>query len=126
MYDKHPHLQGGFIWDWVDQGLINTAKAPSGSSLLPCQPLMRKSRVYLSTPFCVCLSVCLSGCVSDSVAVGRFVSVCDCVCLDHYVPPLLPGAHPASTSPSYITQQPWTQTKWMESNRTACVHVGGL
>ena len=22
--DNHPHLQGGFIWDWVDQGLIMT------------------------------------------------------------------------------------------------------
>ncbi|KAL3153868.1 hypothetical protein ABBQ32_013441 [Trebouxia sp. C0010 RCD-2024] len=33
MYDKHPHLQGGFIWDWVDQGLINTAKAPSGKTV---------------------------------------------------------------------------------------------
>ena len=30
-YDRHPHLQGGFIWDWVDQGLINTAKDPSGT-----------------------------------------------------------------------------------------------
>ena len=35
MFDKHPHLQGGFIWDWVDQGLINTAKAPSGLGPMP-------------------------------------------------------------------------------------------
>ena len=19
LYDSHPHVQGGFIWDWVDQ-----------------------------------------------------------------------------------------------------------
>jgi len=30
VYDSHPHLQGGFIWDWVDQGLINTATDASG------------------------------------------------------------------------------------------------
>ena len=30
-YDSHPHLQGGFIWDWVDQGLINTATDASGA-----------------------------------------------------------------------------------------------
>ena len=39
MFDKHPHLQGGFIWDWVDQGLINTAKAPSGLAPCPLQPI---------------------------------------------------------------------------------------
>ena len=46
MFDKHPHLQGGFIWDWVDQGLINTAQAPSGcSSCPPCQ-MGHKPPVY--------------------------------------------------------------------------------
>ncbi|KAA6422205.1 MAG: hydrolyzing O-glycosyl compounds [Trebouxia sp. A1-2] len=33
MYDSHPHLQGGFIWDWVDQGLINTATDASGKTV---------------------------------------------------------------------------------------------
>ena len=28
--EKYPHLQGGFIWDWVDQGLL--AKAEDGTS----------------------------------------------------------------------------------------------
>ena len=34
MYDSHPHLQGGFIWDWVDQGLINTATDASGTAMV--------------------------------------------------------------------------------------------
>ncbi len=32
-YDKHPHLQGGFIWDWVDQGLVGKAKSPTGETV---------------------------------------------------------------------------------------------
>ena len=46
MYDKHPHLQGGFIWDWVDQGLINTAQAPSGLLLLPSHTLNPEPLVH--------------------------------------------------------------------------------
>ena len=68
MYDKHPHLQGGFIWDWVDQGLINTAKAPSGCFLLPCQPPS-------SASLCVCV------CVSNFVYRWLFLSVCASICV---------------------------------------------
>lgn len=50
MFDKHPHLQGGFIWDWVDQGLINTAQAPSGGSLRPSL----SARVQA---LCVCMAL---------------------------------------------------------------------
>lgn len=50
MFDKHPHLQGGFIWDWVDQGLINTAQAPSGG---PCNPPCQLGH----KPSCGCMAL---------------------------------------------------------------------
>ena len=45
-YDRHPHLQGGFIWDWVDQGLINTAKEPSGRAASNHCSCMKMSIVF--------------------------------------------------------------------------------
>eukprot|EP00891_Asterochloris_glomerata_P003572 jgi/Astpho2/3572/Aster-06480 len=33
VYDSHPHVQGGFIWDWVDQGLIVKAKNHEGKEV---------------------------------------------------------------------------------------------
>ncbi|KAK9808191.1 hypothetical protein WJX73_006921 [Symbiochloris irregularis] len=32
-YDQHPYLQGGFIWDWVDQGLLRKGKDPQGKEI---------------------------------------------------------------------------------------------
>ncbi|CAL8464023.1 g3558 [Coccomyxa elongata] len=32
-YEKHPYLQGGFIWDWVDQGLLHKVKNVDGNEV---------------------------------------------------------------------------------------------
>ena len=54
MFDKHPHLQGGFIWDWVDQGLINTAQAPSGGSPAYLSARLQSARPQAS---CGCMAL---------------------------------------------------------------------
>ncbi|EIE18998.1 hypothetical protein COCSUDRAFT_20201 [Coccomyxa subellipsoidea C-169] len=32
-FEKHPYLQGGFIWDWVDQGLLHKVKDVEGNDV---------------------------------------------------------------------------------------------
>ena len=80
MFDKHPHLQGGFIWDWVDQGLINTAQAPSGCFCYPLsQPGLKPAyaRHYMT---CFCFLIPLSSARSVDPSIDRPVitwAVCD-------------------------------------------------
>ena len=31
LYKKYPNLQGGFVWDWVDQTIVTTRKTASGT-----------------------------------------------------------------------------------------------
>lgn len=49
----------------------------------PASPSCARAMYICLHPFVFCLrlSICLSGYVSDSVSVGVFLSVCDCVCL---------------------------------------------
>ena len=45
LFESHPRCQGGFIWDWVDQGLLITERLPafrgvevrSGAALEACR-----------------------------------------------------------------------------------------
>jgi len=38
VFESHPHIQGGFIWDWVDQGLRQPVTADRQGRFLPVRP----------------------------------------------------------------------------------------
>ncbi len=46
---SHRQLQGGFIWDWVDQGLLQGGAGAAGRDLLRLRRRLRAARASTTT-----------------------------------------------------------------------------